>query len=160
MTEKHIRYLNFSNDFSFKHLFGKEAHKDILIGFLNALFDGEKKIVNLEYKPTEFSGESPEDKKTVFDLSCTGEDGEDFIIEMQRTEHQYFRDRSVLYMSRLVSQQVTKGKTWDKPLKNTYLIAILDFKLADSDLGTYLQDIRLSNILMEKYFMNVQCINF
>lgn len=152
MTEKHTRYLNLLNDFGFKHLFGQEANKDILIEFLNALFEKDKKIVNIEYGPTEFSGESPEDKKIVFDLFCTGDDGEEFIIEMQQGEQEYFRDRSVLYMSRRISQQLKKGMSWREPLKKVYLVAILDFKLADSDLGTYLQDIRLSNTFNGKVF--------
>lgn len=39
------RYVNFYTDFAFKKLFGTEANKDLLISFLNSLFDGTEVIV-------------------------------------------------------------------------------------------------------------------
>ena len=154
MTINH-KHLDLLNDFSFKYLFGREANKDILIAFLNALFEGEKVITDLKYSPTEHSGTEKQEKKIIFDLLCTGEDDEQFIIEMQRTEQKHFRDRTIYYMSRLISQQISKGKTnWEKPLKEIYLIAILDFGLKDSEAGSYLQDIKLMNTNTFKVFYN------
>ena len=149
------KHLDLLNDFSFKYLFGREANKDILIAFLNALFEGEKVITDLKYSPTEHSGTEKQEKKIIFDLLCTGEDDEQFIIEMQRTDQKHFRDRTIYYMSRLISQQIAKGKTnWEKPLKEIYLIAILDFGLKDSEAGSYLQDIKLMNTNTFKVFYN------
>lgn len=154
MTINH-KHLDLLNDFSFKYLFGREANKDILIAFLNALFEGEKVITDLKYSPTEHSGTEKQEKKIIFDLLCTGEDDEQFIIEMQRTDQKHFRDRTIYYMSRLISQQIAKGKTnWEKPLKEIYLIAILDFGLKDSESGSYLQDIKLMNTNTFKVFYN------
>ena len=154
MTINH-KHLDLLNDFSFKYLFGREANKDILIAFLNALFEGEKVITDLKYSPTEHSGTEKQEKKIIFDLLCTGEDDEQFIIEMQRTDQKHFRDRTIYYMSRLISQQIAKGKTnWEKPLKEIYLIAILDFGLKDSEAGSYLQDIKLMNTNTFKVFYN------
>ena len=154
MTINH-KHLDLLNDFSFKYLFGREANKDILIAFLNALFEGEKVITDLKYSPTEHSGTEKQEKKIIFDLLCTGEDDEQFIIEMQRTDEKHFRDRTIYYMSRLISQQIAKGKTnWEKPLKEIYLIAILEFGLKDSEAGSYLQDIKLMNTNTFKVFYN------
>ena len=154
MTINH-KHLDLLNDFSFKYLFGREANKDILIAFLNALFEGEKVITDLKYSPTEHSGTEKQEKKIIFDFLCTGEDDEQFIIEMQRTDQKHFRDRTIYYMSRLISQQIAKGKTnWEKPLKEIYLIAILDFGLKDSEAGSYLQDIKLMNTNTFKVFYN------
>ena len=36
------RYVNPYTDFAFKLLFGTDLNKEILIGFLNALFDGKQ----------------------------------------------------------------------------------------------------------------------
>jgi predicted transposase/invertase (TIGR01784 family) len=147
------KYLDLLNDFSFKFIFGREANKDILIAFLNALFEGEKTIVDLKYNQTEHSGADRQEKKILFDLLCTGSDVDQFIIEMQRTEQKYFRDRAIYYMSRLISQQLGRGKnSWHKPLDEIYLIAILDFSLADSDAETYLQDVCLMNKHTYKVF--------
>jgi len=154
VNEKH-KHLHLLNDFSFKYLFGKESNKDILISFLNAIFEGQKVIKDLRYHPSEHSGAEKQEKKILFDLLCTGSDGENFIIEMQRTDQRHFRDRAIFYMSRLISQQLSRGKhNWETPLNETYLIAILDFRLKDSEPGTYLQDISLMNKDTFKKFYN------
>ena len=154
VNEKH-KHLDLLNDFSFKYLFGKESNKDILLSFLNAIFEGQKVIKDLRYNPSEHSGAEKQEKKILFDLLCTGSDGENFIIEMQRTDQRHFRDRAIFYMSRLISQQLSRGKhNWETPLNETYLIAILDFRLKDSEPGTYLQDISLMNKDTFKKFYN------
>ena len=44
------RYINPYTDFGFKKLFGTEMNKDLLISFLNALFQGEKsEITDIQY---------------------------------------------------------------------------------------------------------------
>ncbi|MBO5863168.1 MAG: PD-(D/E)XK nuclease family transposase, partial [Paludibacteraceae bacterium] len=45
------RYVNFYTDFAFKKIFGTEANKDLLIGFLNDLLElsGDKMIESLTY---------------------------------------------------------------------------------------------------------------
>ena len=41
------RYVNFYTDFAFKKLFGTEVNKELLISFLNSLFDGEEVVKDL-----------------------------------------------------------------------------------------------------------------
>ena len=43
------RYVNFYTDFAFKKLFGTEVNKELLISFLNSLFDGREVIKDLKY---------------------------------------------------------------------------------------------------------------
>lgn len=93
------RYINPKTDFAFKHFFGKELHKDLLIGFLNGIFKGRKHIVDLEYHNLNHQGVSPEDRKNIFDLYCTGDKGEKFIVEMQQTKRRFFKDRMIYYTS-------------------------------------------------------------
>ena len=62
-------FLNPLTDFGFKHLFGTDANKDLLISFLNALFKGEKKIVDVTYRPTEHAGDEETFKKVYFDIA-------------------------------------------------------------------------------------------
>ncbi|WP_158796527.1 Rpn family recombination-promoting nuclease/putative transposase [Pedobacter sp. L105] len=128
MKQLASRFIDPLSDFGFKHLFGNEPNKDILINFLNELFKGEKVITNLIYSPTEHSGDNKDLKKAVFDMLCTGENGEKFIIEMQRGEQQNFKDRAVFYTSRLINEQFNKGKEHSNyELNEVYLIAILEF---------------------------------
>ena len=44
MADQINRYIDPLCDFGFKHIFGGEPNKDIMIEFLNALFEGEKHI--------------------------------------------------------------------------------------------------------------------
>ena len=54
------------------------------------------------------------------------ERGEKIIVEMQKADQQYFKDRSVYYSSFPIRQQGAKGQ-WRFGLKAVYTIGILDF---------------------------------
>ena len=43
------RYINPYTDFGFKKLFGTEMNKDLLISFLNALFNGKKQELHVRH---------------------------------------------------------------------------------------------------------------
>jgi len=131
-------------DFGFKFLFGSEPSKELLIDFLNELFKGKKVITDLTYNKNEHSGPIAESRKMIFDLTCTAQDGEQFIIEMQRIRQQHFKDRSVYCCSRLIHDQAPKGKDWDYSLKEVYFIGIMDFVLEDSDPAECLHYVHLS----------------
>ncbi|WP_158800075.1 Rpn family recombination-promoting nuclease/putative transposase [Pedobacter sp. L105] len=140
------RYIDPLSDFGFKYLFGNERHKEIMIGFLNALFKGQKMITDISYQTTEYGGDYVELRKVFFDLSCITQDGECFILEMQRREQEYFKDRCIYYVSRKINQQLRRGKSnWDTKLKGVYLIGLLDFRFKDSQDGQYISDHLITN---------------
>ena len=72
MSASTNKYIDPLSDFGFKHLFGGEPDKEIMIAFLNALFEGEKHITDTAYNPTELARDDREHKKVSFDLLCTG----------------------------------------------------------------------------------------
>src|SRR5690606_37874845 len=111
-------------DFGFKHLFVREPCKEILIDFLNELFKGRKIITDLSYNKNERTGFGPSSRRMIFDLTCTGPEGEQFIIEVQRIKQTFFKDRAVYYSSRLISEQAPKGSHWNYSLKEVYFIGI------------------------------------
>lgn len=141
------RYINPKTDFAFKHFFGKETHKDLLISFLNGVFKGRKVIVDLVYNNNEHKGLHPKDRKTAFDLYCTGNDGEKFIVEMQQAKREFFKDRMIFYTSNLIYQQ---GKSvspdWNYELPEIYLIAIMDFSFDHTHPSQYEHDVRLIDV--------------
>ena len=57
---------------------------------------------------------------------CENEKGDKIIIEMQKAEQQWFKDRSVYYSSFPIRSQGEKGK-WLFGLKAVYTIGILNF---------------------------------
>ena len=135
VEQKRERYVNPYTDFGFKKLFGTELNKELLISLLNALFDrsaqqspGEPKQVvkDLKYLPTE-KLEAFGMRRAVFDVYCEGENGEKFIVEMQKASQDFFRDRSVFYSAFPIIEQGKAGADWDFHLNNVYTIGILNF---------------------------------
>ncbi len=142
------RYIDPLVDFAFKKIFGSEPNKDLLIAFLNEVFRGRKVIVQLTYDKNEYPGELKDEGAAIFDLHCTGEHGEKFLIEVQRGRQGNFKDRALFYTSRLISGQAPKGsrKEWAYNLTEVYLVALLeDFTLKVNDAKEYLHDICLCN---------------
>ncbi|WP_158795411.1 Rpn family recombination-promoting nuclease/putative transposase [Pedobacter sp. L105] len=161
MSEKNHRYLDPLSDFGFKHFFGRESNKDILIDFLNVIFEDQKKIANIIYNPTEYAGEYKELKKVYFDVLCTGENGEQFIIEMQRNPQRYFRERCIYYLSRLFNEQLPRGESnWNAEFKEIYLIGVVEFPLEYGDEKGYLHHISLVEKYTKKLFYEKIGIKF
>ncbi|MEA5477925.1 Rpn family recombination-promoting nuclease/putative transposase [Pseudanabaena galeata UHCC 0370] len=120
------RYINPLTDFGFKRLFGTEPNKNLLIDFLNVVLPPQHRVKDLTYRSTENLGNTPIDRKAVFDLYCESEKGEKFIVEMQKAKHNYFKDRSIYYASFPIQEQSQKG-SWNYKLEPIYTIGILDF---------------------------------
>ena len=126
-AEGHERYINPYTDFGFKKLFGTELNKDLLISFLNALLSGKKKeIKDLSYLNSEHLGDGYGDRRAVFDVYCETEDEGRFIVEMQKAEQAYFKDRSVYYSTYAIREQAPKGP-WDYHLEDVYTVGLLNF---------------------------------
>ena len=133
MIEENIgRYINPYTDFGFKRLFGTEMNKDLLISFLNALFSGHKEIADVKYLNSEHLGAGFSDRKAIFDVYCETLDGEKFIVEMQKAEQDYFKDRSVFYSTYPIREQAPRG-VWNFRLKDVYMVGILDFVFPDDE---------------------------
>lgn len=130
------RYVNFYTDFAFKRLFGSENHKDLLIGFLNALLHEENEensegvredaITDIRYLNTERIGRTHDDRRAYFDVMCITDKGERFVVEMQRAEQEFFKDRTLFYATFPIQDQAVKGE-WNFELKKVYTVGILDF---------------------------------
>ncbi len=143
------KYIDPFTDFGFKHIFGNEKHKNLLISFLNDLLDLEDKIISIEYRNLEKLGLNIIDRKAIFDIYCKDSRGESFIVELQRSKQEYFRDRSIYYTSFPIQEQSKKG-FWDYRLKKIYFIGILEFKIDDDE--NYLKKVQLCNVDKKEVF--------
>jgi predicted transposase/invertase (TIGR01784 family) len=107
MNEPHVphvgKYIDPLVDFAFKKIFGTEPNKDLLIAFLNAVFNGRRHIVDLVFNKNEHLGDLKNEGSAIFDLLCTGDQGEQILIEVQRARQAYFKERALFYTSRLIS---------------------------------------------------------
>ena len=124
------KYINPFTDFGFKKIFGEEASKLVLIDFLNALLPEQSKIIDITFKNTEQLGQTEFDRKAIFDIYCENENGEKFIVELQKAKQNYFKERTIYYSTFPIQEQSEKGE-WNYNLKAVYCIGILDFTFDD-----------------------------
>ncbi len=148
MSEFREKYINPFTDFGFKKLFGEEPNKDLLLDFLNELLKEEQgQIKEIKYLKNEHLGSSAIDRKAIFDLYCENERGEKFIVELQKTKQNFFKDRTVYYATFPIREQAKKTD-WNFELNAVYTIGILDF-IFDHDKdepNKYRYDIKLTDI--------------
>ena len=144
------RYVNFYTDFAFKRLFGTEPNKELLISFLNALLHGREEIREITYLNTEHLGTQEYDRRAVFDVYCVNEKGEHFLVEMQKGEQQFFKDRSVYYSTFAIREQAPRGE-WNYGLKGIYTIGILNFCFNKKD-SSYYHEVKLMDTATREVF--------
>ncbi len=147
------KYVNPYTDFGFKLLFGTAMNKDLLISFLNALlFRGEdEEIKDVTYLNPENLGTQEYDRRAVFDVYCENEKGEKFLVEMQRGEQQFFKDRSVYYSTFPIREQGVRGE-WNYKLKAVYVVGILNFSFDKSDEEYFHHEVKLVDLHTNKVF--------
>lgn len=124
------KYVNPFTDFGFKKIFGEEASKPLLLDFLNALLPQEKKIIDLTFKNTEQLGQAEAERKAIYDIYCENENGDKFIVELQKAKQNYFKERTIYYSTFPIREQAEKGD-WNYNLKDVYCVGILDFTFDD-----------------------------
>src|ERR1039457_2346138 len=124
------KYLNLFTDFGFKKIFGEEASKLLLLDFLNALLSRQAHIKNLTFKNTEQLGQTDNDRKAIYDIYCENEQGEKFIVELQKAKQNFFKERTIYYSTFPIREQAEKGD-WNYNLKAVFCIGILDFTFSD-----------------------------
>jgi len=111
--------------------------------------DIEDKIVDITYRNLEKLGLSIIDRRAIFDVYCTDEKGNNFIVELQRSKQKYFKDRSVYYTSFPIQEQSKKG-TWDYRLEKVFFVGILEFEMDDRE--DYLRKVQLCDVNSKDIF--------
>lgn len=155
MTPFKEKYINPFTDYGFKRLFGEEPNKDLLLDFLNELLKEEQgSITELTYLKNENLGTTEMNRKAIFDLYCTNERGERFIVELQKTKQKFFKDRTIYYSTFPIQEQAKVGSEWDFRLEKIYTIAILDFEF-DEDKKypkKFRYDVKLKELEIDEVF--------
>ena len=154
MKQIEERYISLLTDFGFKRIFGTAMNKELLICFLNSLFDGKQVVKDVKYLNAENVGDVYTDRKAIFDVYCEGENGEKFIVEMQNAYQTYFKDRSLFYSTFPIREQAPKGKDWDFNLNHIYTIALLNFNMNDEafDKENILHHVQLCDTATHRVF--------
>ena len=156
------RYISLLTDFGFKRIFGTDPNKELLINFLNSLFDGEEVIKDVKFLNSENVGDVYTERKAIFDVYCENENGEKFIVEMQNAYQTYFKDRSLFYSTFPIREQAPKGSDWNFCLKKVYVVALLNYKMSDEafDSSDTIHTIALMDTKTNKVFNTKLMFNY
>jgi predicted transposase/invertase (TIGR01784 family) len=129
-----MRFADVKTDIAFKKVFGCEQHKEILIGFLNAVLDlqGDKRIKCVTLKNPWQAPDLPILKETILDIKAIDHRDVTFIVEMQVKDNPCFDKRALFYTAKAYTAQINKGEDYPK-LNQVIFIGILDFNSFDGD---------------------------
>ena len=127
-----MRFVDPKTDIAFKKIFGNNAHKSILIEFLNEILELDYPIESVEiadtYQPPKIYGL----KSTSLDIKAKDQSKREFLIEMQVAKETWFSKRAIYYSSKAYSQQLAIGGNYQK-LKPVIFLGILDFTAFDHE---------------------------
>ena len=136
------KFANVLFDDAFKVVVCAPGNEELLAEIIELLVPG-KKISSLELREKENHGLSVSDKITNFDLYCTSDTGEQFIVEMQFSAQKNYADRMLCYATYPIRTQLSKKleirkekmrrsetvEAMDYGLLPIYVISLLNFSI-------------------------------
>lgn len=121
------QYVHIFTDFGFKRLFGEEPNKDLVLDFFNELLrEQEGEIKEVTFLKNEHQWAADNDRRAIIDLYCENIRGEKFIVELQKSKHDFFKNVAGYYPT----FPILKQSDWQyrfREIKAVYTVAILDF---------------------------------
>ena len=99
--------------------------------FIEALIP-DRKIKTLEYTSEESTNQNPDKKGVRVDVECTDENGERFVVEVQRAPQMDFFDRAVFDSTFSIQRQLDEG-SGTYGFKPVYFIGVMRFTLHPND---------------------------
>jgi predicted transposase/invertase (TIGR01784 family) len=115
-------------DYAFKHVFGREPTRPILIDVLDCVLNPAPKIKDLDLLNPFNPKEALDDKLSILDIKARDRTGRHFNIEMQMIAFRYYEKRILYYWAKLHQQQLQEGRDYLE-LKPTISISFLDHVL-------------------------------
>ena len=113
------------SDYGFKATFGNEANTLFLRRALQALIKSDTPIKEVKFDKNTFEGITQDGRGGIFDLACTDENDNQFIVEMQYGDAPYFVQRMKFYALHKFNAMVKRGKFDYSSLTKIYCVAIL-----------------------------------
>jgi predicted transposase/invertase (TIGR01784 family) len=133
------------SDYGFKATFGNEANTLFLRKALQALIKSEIPIKEVKFDKNTFEGITQDGRSGIFDLACTDENDNHFIVEMQYGDAPYFVQRMKFYALHKFNAMVKRGKFDYGTLTKIYCVAILA-----NDILPYFQFHTVANLRNEQ----------
>ena len=122
-------FVNLMEDSGFKAVFADKNNKDLLVRMLNHLLPDYVRVKDItHYRDREKTPDYSGAKKTILDLSCEGEDGSIFDVEVQQEDSPFMFERIAFYAAGEYHSQLERGEQYEV-LKPSYSIIFLSGKL-------------------------------
>ena len=122
------RYADILLDDWFKRSFKEYGNAKRLMLLLLQELIPERKITSLTYTPEESTNQNPDRKSIRVDVECTDENGERFVVEVQRASQADFYDRAIFNSTFAIQRQV-KENSLRYGFAPVYFIGIMRFSL-------------------------------
>jgi predicted transposase/invertase (TIGR01784 family) len=123
-----MKFVDPKTDIAFKKIFGNDAHKGILIEFLNEILDFDSPIESVSisnaYQVPKLKGL----KETTLDVKATDKLKREFIVEMQVEKETAFAKRAIYDSAKAYSGQLEKAENYHT-LKPVIFLGILNFNM-------------------------------
>jgi predicted transposase/invertase (TIGR01784 family) len=118
-------FIPFTSDYGFKVTFGNESNTVFLKRALQALINSPIPINTITFDKTIFEGGTREGRSGIYDIACTDEANNHFIVEMQVSDFKFFFQRMKFYGWQKFNTMVKKGDFDYSNMNRIYSIGIL-----------------------------------
>jgi predicted transposase/invertase (TIGR01784 family) len=150
-----MHFLDPTNDYAFKKIFGDEKKKHILISFLNSILrlPADQQITEVTLLNPTQAPHLPGAKETILDVRCQDQRGAEYIVEMQVLPQEFFDKRVLYYASKAYAHQLNSGSDYCK-LKPVIFLGILNFEFTHNDhyLSTHcVQDVETKEHVLQDF---------
>ena len=125
------RYADIMLDDWFKRSFQEYSHAKRLLQLTLQALIPERKIVSLTYAPQESTNQNAGKKGIRVDVECVDDNGQRFVVEVQRSTQQSFYGRAVFNSTFAIQRQIAAGRSYKFP--PVYFIGIMRFSVHPSD---------------------------
>ncbi|WP_200286485.1 PD-(D/E)XK nuclease family transposase [Rhabdochromatium marinum] len=100
------------NDYVFFRVFSEEP--ELLVDLINAVRVDEPSIVAVTLLDARLSPERLSGKRLILDLKAVDEQGRHYNVEMQVRSFGVWSARGILYLARVISEQLEAGEEYHK----------------------------------------------
>lgn len=120
-------YIDPTNDYGFKIMYGVPGCEQAMMELLSQIIPS-KEIVSVEFLPTEQLPLDEKAKRTICDVKCMDQNGDIFLVEMQKRPYDGYGNRLLVYSGHSIPRLLERGHTYSD-IKTLYVISILDYML-------------------------------
>ena len=127
------KYVDILSLGGFNAFFGDENNKSAVMTIINELLPKHRRVVDIEYMPTEHPGPVIGYSKDFrYDFMCRDASGAVFIVELQKYYEAGWFKRCVSYAGRAYERQNKKGVDYDA-IQPVYLIGLMGVSIDHPD---------------------------